>query len=254
MQCHEAEGLLEPAFSESLDSATQRELALHLESCPACRALLQQEYVFDRLIRTAVTHATPSAVDLVARIEQVLDGKRARRPFSLSWRRPALAFAAALLLVSAVALYRFNSSDPMHLLCQDAADDHRSEVVLNQPRPWRTGAQISDLAHRVVPNARIPQSVAGLPLEKARICGLLQARALHLVYGNQSQQISVFLMLQQELPSNSLPPPTAADLRLHEENDLGVSVTTFAGSGMGVAVVGTSGLTHNVAQQLLGAL
>lgn len=253
MRCHEAEGLLAPHYSETLDAATQWELGLHLESCAACRARLQQEYELDRLIRAAVTAATPSESALLTRIQQHLQVKRARW-LPWHWPRPALAGAVALVLLCAVALFRFNSTNPMHSLCQDAADDHRSEVVMNQPRPWHTGPEIAVLAHRVVPSARIPQSVAGLPLEKARICGLLQARALHLVYGSGAQQISVFFMPRQELPSDSLPPPTATSQQLHEENDYGVSVATFAGGGMGIAVVGNSDLTHNAAQQLVGAL
>jgi len=54
MRCHEAEGLLAPQISESLDAAIQGELVLHLDSCAACRAKLQWEYELDRLITTAV--------------------------------------------------------------------------------------------------------------------------------------------------------------------------------------------------------
>lgn len=254
MRCHEAEGLLTPQFTESLDAPTQRELALHLECCAACRARLQQEYEFDRLIRSAVNSATPPEDGVVARIEQALEGKRARWPMLWSWRWPALAGAAALALVCAVAISRFTANDPMHRLCQDAADDHRSEVVLREPRTWRTGSQINELALRVVPNTRVPQKLAGLTLEKARICGLLQARALHLVYGSGAQEVSVFLMLQHDLPSRSLPPPTLATHRLHQENDYGVSVATFAGDGLGVAVVGNPDLTRGIAEQLANAL
>ena len=53
MRCHEAEGLLAPQVSDCLDAATQRELALHLDGCAACRARLQQEYELDRLVVSA---------------------------------------------------------------------------------------------------------------------------------------------------------------------------------------------------------
>jgi len=254
MRCHEAEGLLAPQFSESLDAATQRELALHLDSCAGCRARLQQEYELDRLLSAAVNGGTPPEAAMVTRIEQALDSKLARRQLFWAWRWPALAGAAALVLFCALAISRFSANNSMHLLCQDAADDHRSEVVLRQPRPWRTGSQIGELALRVVPTASIPQTLAGLPLEKARICGLLQAQALHLVYGSGAQQVSVFLMLQHDLPSDSLPSPAVKAHALHQENDYGVSVATFAGDGLGVAVVGDSGLARSVAEQLVNAL
>ena len=252
MRCHEAEGVLAPQISEGLDATTQRELALHLDGCPACRARLQQEYELDRLITTAVSQATPPAHDLVARIEQKLDDKRLRRFFSWQWRWPAFAGAAALVLLCAVAISRFTAADPMHALCQDAVDDHRSEVVLHEPRHWHTGSQIDALVRRTVPGTQIPPALAGLTLQKARICGLLDATALHLVYGNSSQQVSVFLVLQRDLPSDSL--PTQAATRLHQESDSGMTAASFAGDGLGVVIVGSPDITRNVADQLVRSL
>ena len=246
MRCHEAEGLLAPQISESLDAATQGELALHLDSCPACRAKLQREYELDRLITTAVSAGTPPADTLVGRIEQKLGS---RRPFFLQWRWPAFAGAATMVLLFALALPRFTSHDPMHLLCLDAVDDHRSEVLQREPRTWHTGSDISGLVQRTVPGAQVPQAVAGLSLQKARICELLRAPALHLVYGSGAQQVSVFVMLPQDLPSGSLPHPTPPT-RLHEENDSGIAVASFAGKGLAVVVAGSPDLAPDVAGQL----
>lgn len=250
MRCREAEGLLAPQISETLDSATQRELAVHLDTCAACRARLQQEYELDRLVMAAVTQEAPAADHVVARIEQALDSSRVRRPFFLQRRWPAFAAAAALVLLVAMAISRFTTGTSMHLLCQDAVDDHRTEVVLHEPRHWHTSSsEINDLVRRTVPGTEVPQTVAGLSLQKARICGLLQATALHLVYGNGSQQVSVFFMLQRELPSDSLPSQAAAN-RLHKEIDSGIAVASFAQDGMGVVVVGGPEIAPNVADQL----
>lgn len=255
MRCHEAEGLLTPQFSETLDAAAQRELALHLDSCPVCRARLQQEYELDRLITAAVNRATPAADGLVAQLEQRLEGKRAWRFFPWQWRWPALAGAAAMVVLFAIAFSRLTTNTPMHALCLDAVDDHRTEVVLREPRQWHTSSEeIAGLARRTVPAVQVPQNIAGLPLQKARICGLLQATALHLVYGNGAQQVSVFVMLRRELPSDSLPAPTAGADRLHQENDAGMGVASFAGDGLGVVVVGNPNLTRNVADQLARSL
>lgn len=254
MRCREAEGLLAPQISESLDAAAQRDLALHLDSCAACRARLQQEYELDRMVLAAVTRDTPAADDLVARIQQKLDGNRVGRPFLLQRRWPVFAGAAAMVLLAAMAISRFAASDPMHLLCQDAADDHRSEVVLHEPRHWHTtGNEINDLVRRTVPGTQVPPTLAGLTLQKARICGLLQATALHLVYGKGAQQVSVFFMLQRELPSDSLPSQAAVS-RVHQENDSGIAVASFAQDGMGVVVVGGPEIAPGVADQLAHSL
>jgi hypothetical protein len=247
MRCHEAEGLLAPQISESLDAAIQGELALHLDSCAACRAKLQWEYELDRLITTAVNAGTPSPDALLGRIEQKLGS---RRPFLLQWRWPAFAGAAAMVLLFALALPRFTSHDPMHLLCLDAVDDHRSEVLQREPRTWHTGGDISGLVQRTVPGAQVPQNVAGLSLQKARICELLRAPALHLVYGSGVQQVSVFVMLPQDLPSGSIPRPTPPASRLHQENDSGIAVTSFGGKGLAVVVAGSPDLAPDVAGQL----
>ncbi|HKW24941.1 MAG TPA: hypothetical protein VJN48_04110 [Terriglobales bacterium] len=247
MRCHEAEGLLAPQISESLDASTQGELALHLDSCPACRAKLQREYELDRLITTAVNAGTPPAEDLVARIEQKLGS---RLPFFLPWRWPALAGAAAMVLLFALALPRFTSHDPMHLLCLDAMDDHRSEVLQREPRTWHSGSDISGLVQRTVPGAQVPQTVAGLSLQKARICELLRAPALHLVYGGGAQQVSVFVMLPQDLPPGAIPRPTLPASRLHQENDSGIAVASFGGKGLAVVVAGSPDVAPYVASQL----
>jgi len=257
MRCHEAEGLLTPQFADCLDSATQHELGLHLESCAACRAKLQQEYEFDRLLIAAVNREVPPVDQLLDRVGKALDDKRSWRLIFAprQWRWPALAGTAAVVLLCAFALTRFTAGDPMHLLCQDAVEDHTSEVVMHEPRHWHTTAnEISDLARRTVSLPQVPRTLAGLSLQKARVCGLLQAPALHLVYGNGLQQFSVFLMRRQDLPSNSLPSEATLAARLHQESDAGVLVTSFADNGLGVVVVGNSNTTRNIANELVRSL
>jgi anti-sigma factor RsiW len=254
MRCREAEGLLAPQISESLDAAAQRDLALHLESCAACRARLQQEYELDRLVVAAVSAETPAADAVVSRIERALDSKPVGRAVFFQRRWPVFAGAAAMVLLAAMAISRFAGSSSMHLLCLDAVDDHRSEVVLQEPRHWHTTpTEINDLVRRTVPGTQVPQTVAGLSLQKGRICGLLQATALHLVYGSGSQQVSVFFMLQRELPSDSLPSLTAAS-PVHLENDSGIAVASFAQDGMGIVVVGGPSIAPHVADQLAHSL
>lgn len=254
MRCDEAEGLLAPHISEGLDDATEREVALHLDGCAACRARLQQEYELNRLILAAVSRGTSRVDSLVQRIETALDGMPAHPRLVFPGRWAILAGSAAVVLLFAVAIVRFTASDPMHLLCQDAVDDHRTEVVQHEPRHWQTGrTEITDLARRTIPGMKLPERVAGLPLEKGRICGLLQATALHLVYGQGSREVSVFFMLRRELPSDSLPWPNSAS-SVHQETQSGIAAASFADGRMGIVVVGDSSLAHNAATQLAGSL
>lgn len=254
MRCDEAEGLLAPHISEGLDVAAQHELALHLDVCAACRARLQQEYELNRVVMAAVSRGTPRFDGLVERIERSLDASPASRRLVFPGRWPVLAGSAALVLLFAVAIVRFTASNPMHLLCQDAFDDHRTEVVQREPRQWKTGRnEIADLARRTIPGVEVPQKVAGLSLEKGRICGLLQATALHLVYGQGPHEVSVFLMLRRELPSDSLPRPNSGS-SVHQETQSGIAAASFADGRMGIVVVGDSNLAHHAATQLAGSL
>ncbi len=251
MRCHEAEALLAPQMSDAVDAASQQELASHLESCAACRALLQQEYELDRLVKAAVEHRVPPPEPLAAAIRLRMDGDRQtlRRPAIVFWRHPAFAAAFAALLLASLFTWKLTFGNPMHLLCADAADDHRDEVVLAQPRRWRTGPEISQVAGRTIATTALPVNAGGLALSKARICELQGARALHLVYGDGPKQISVFVMMQSDLPRWSV--PSSRTRNIHQEHDLGMNVASFSTNGFGVVVVGGDKVVHDAATDLL---
>ncbi|MGI9101608.1 MAG: hypothetical protein ACR2IF_04100 [Terriglobales bacterium] len=249
MRCHEAEAFLAPQMSDAVDGVRQQELASHLASCAACRALLQQEYRLDRLVKAAAEHNVPATENVAAAVRQGIEKETSkRRSPMMFWRRPAFAAVMIAVLAGGLVTWKVTLGNPMHLLCADAADDHRDEVVQAQPRRWRTGPEISEVASRAI-SASVPANAGGLALTKARICELQGTRALHLVYGDAGKQISVFVMMQSELPRWSVPSSRTRDI--HQENDLGMNVASFSTSGFGVVVVGNDGVVRNAAADLL---
>jgi anti-sigma factor RsiW len=82
-------------------------------------------------------------------------------------------------------------------LYADAALDHRQEVVEHQPRRWRTDpAEIEKLAARYQLRDVASLAPSGYRLEHAKMCGLDGKPALHLVYTNGVQEISLFVLSQ----------------------------------------------------------
>jgi hypothetical protein len=79
-------------------------------------------------------------------------------------------------------------------LYADAALDHRLEVMEHQPRRWRTDpVEIAKLAARYPLPDLARLAPAGYTLEHAKMCGLEGQPALHLVYTNGAQEVSVFV-------------------------------------------------------------
>jgi hypothetical protein len=112
-----------------------------------------------------------------AALERSIRARPRRRIVALRW----IAAAAALALIAWGASYRVRVPGAF----QQAARDHRVEVVEQSPRRWRTDtAAIDSIARRFGFSAEQAARLApaGYRLEHAKICGLDGKPALHLVY------------------------------------------------------------------------
>jgi hypothetical protein len=142
----------------------------------------------DALLRAACER---EAIDTAA-LERSVRARLRRRVVALEW----MAVAAALILIVWGASYRFRSPG----IFEQAARDHRVEVVEHSPRHWRTdAAAIDGIARRfgfsTEQAARL--APAGYRLEHAKICGLDAKPALHLVYSSantaSAREFSVYI-------------------------------------------------------------
>jgi anti-sigma factor RsiW len=107
--------------------------------------------------------------------------------------RRLAAVAAAILLVAFLG-YLALRPDPLARLYADAALDHRLEVTEHQPRHWRSDpSEIEKLAARFQLSNVAALAPAGYRLEHAKMCGIDGKPALHLVYSNGTQEVSLYV-------------------------------------------------------------
>jgi hypothetical protein len=141
---------------------------------------------FDARLREAVLAEEVDTDSVNRRIRQKIRGPR---------RIMAGAGIAAAVLIALLG-YVVWSNARVSRLYADAAVDHRREVIDNQPRAWVTDpAAIAGLALRQGLPASTPAHIAmaGYRLERGKLCRLAGLVYLHLVYSNDSGEVSVFL-------------------------------------------------------------
>lgn len=198
MNCNEIAELAALYSTNELDAPRMAAFRAHLKDCTDCsRAMEEQEALFAQL-REAVLAEPANTQPLEARVMRAIaeDRKSARAWVSL-WRVASFAAAAAILL-GAIFMYRAISNRPIERVYADAAEDHRDEVIQQQPRKWLTDQErIAELAERRNVSATLLSSLApvGYHLSQARVCRLNGRSYLHLVYsaGEGVEEYSLFL-------------------------------------------------------------
>jgi hypothetical protein len=115
------------------------------------------------------------------------------------WLVPGAAAAAA---IAAVALYlgAHHTVVPLNpVILADAARDHTVEVIKQMPRRWRTDpADIALLeTAQGIPAAEVKAlETTGYKLERAKICRLGGTPYMHLVYGRNGREFSVYMRVR----------------------------------------------------------
>ncbi len=114
MNCSDREKMLSDYLDGALNPAERQELEEHLETCAACRGVLETMKEAERLSREIVLADEPSPETWAARWpgmrKRILaETEKISRPqvspfFSRTWWKPALAVAAGLLFLVGVGL------------------------------------------------------------------------------------------------------------------------------------------------------
>ncbi len=182
MTCREIEELAPLYLSGEIDEERRAQFHTHLQSCRDCAAEIGEQRSLDARLRDTAGNL-PDALALESLVRRRIAVER--------WVR--VGTIAAAVALAAFLGYRVLHPRPVERVYADAALDHRLEVMEHQPRRWRTDpAEIEKLATRF----RLPDVgwlAPGYRLERAKICGIDGAPALHLVYSNGSQEVSVFI-------------------------------------------------------------
>lgn len=183
MNCKEIEELAPLYLSGEMEEDRQVRFHTHLAECRSCAQQMEQQAAMDTRLRKALCAGLPDAGVLERSVSREIARERAGQ-----WMLVAI---AAMLLIGTFWGYRMLRPERLY---RDAALDHRQEVVEHQPRHWRTDpAEIGTLAARYDLADVAALSPAGYRLEHAKMCGIDGRPALHLVYTNGAQEVSVFV-------------------------------------------------------------
>jgi anti-sigma factor RsiW len=194
MTCKDVVALSPLYLSGELDSSRTVEFAEHMDACAECAREVREHKELDLRLRRAIL-AEPVETD---QLDRRVRENAARRAYG-RWVSAAASIAAALLF--GWIFYRV--SVPGMKVYDDAAEDHRREVVERQNRRWISdGAAIDAMAlGQGVGASRIhaPES-DGYRLERAKLCRLNGRVFLHLVYTDGVRECSIFLRQREGEP------------------------------------------------------
>lgn len=184
MNCRDIEEFAPLYLSDELKDGRRAEFRVHLAECRNCAAEMDRQIALDGRLRDAVLVELPDS----AAMERSIRGRMGRER---AWRFASM--AAAVLFAASLGYFALRSRETPALYTE-AALDHRLEVMEHQPRRWRSDpAEIEKLAARFnLPDVAtlVPQ---GYRLEHAKMCGIDNKAALHLVYTNGHQEFSVYI-------------------------------------------------------------
>lgn len=207
MDCSDITELAPLYIAGELDSKRASEFDAHLKSCPACLRELETQSRLDARLREVLLAEEVDVSRVNRRVRELIAAESAGglvpqlKPKPRRWVTAAMGIAASLLLLAAGYLLL-----PVHVarVYADAARDHRTEVVEQQPRRWLTDpAKIDALAEQQGITDSVPWELAsGYRLVGARICRLDGRLFLHAVYSDGTEEFSLFLRRRdgQSLP------------------------------------------------------
>jgi anti-sigma factor RsiW len=197
MNCREIEELAPLYLSEEIEEGPRALVQAHLAQCRSCASELDHKVALDARLRQAASMELPDAKAVERLVRGRIGVERARR-FAL------MAAAAAIVVFAAILSYRALRPEPVGRLYADAAVDHRLEVMEHQPRHWRSDpAEIEKLAARYELHNVGALAPAGYRLEHAKMCGIDGKAALHLVFTNGSQEVSVYVRARSGVAKRS---------------------------------------------------
>ena len=195
MNCREIEELAPLYLSGEIAEGKSALVRAHLAQCWNCALQMNQKIALDARLREAASQLPDATA-----VGRSVRGRIGAERFGL------MTAAAAIVLFAAILSYRTLRPEPVGRLYADAALDHRLEVMEHQPRHWRSDpVEIEKLAARYDLQNVGALAPAGYRLEHAKMCGIDGKAALHLVFTNGTQEVSVYVRPRSGTSRRSAP-------------------------------------------------
>jgi len=255
MNCSEAEYLSPLYWSGELDGKVAADLEQHLAACSDCATDFKSQQQYDALLRATVQRMDIDASAIQARVRQRIGSAPVRLPgVYRRWLAVSAsgALAAAMLVVGVFLLRHSPSPQPVNraalspvsspTIYEDAADDHRDEVVQGSPREWvYRGVEMDHLLRDQLGSSGAIAALtpSGYVLDRARLCELLRRDYLHLVYKRATSEISMFVRRRDGEELTGPPIENVRGRDVHADTVGQLQVAGFQSSTLTVLYVGS---------------
>jgi len=190
-------------LSASLDgeagSTEEEAVRLHLKSCGACRARMEDYAALDRALRSLPLAAEPPASSLAGTLRGLSAAGRGTGWRAGVWRTVAKASAAAVaaVVVAAMMVMEPGTASPARALADDAVSNHLLALATGdgsgcQVESEDPGAIAAWIAEAMGREVEVPR-LAGATLVGARRCSLLGEETAAIVYRAGGTAFSIYL-------------------------------------------------------------
>jgi anti-sigma factor RsiW len=236
MNCRENEYMMPLYLSGELDSATMARFECHAAECPLCRREMEDLQAMDRAVCQALLTEHIDATPLQARVMKQIHSERPQPPF---WQAFRIALAAAALLFCAVLV---GSVYHAKALYKRAQLDHVNEVVMGHEQRWLTDETAIQkmMEQRLSTPVQLQRlTIPGYRLLRARRCLLGTHHYIHLVYGDGTEEMSMYILVGQDTDVLSRVSALLSP-SIYSRAESGYNVTEGDAKGRRILLVGTT--------------
>jgi hypothetical protein len=240
MNCSEVHYYGPLYHSGELEEPFLQDFNQHLEACAGCEENIRREQATDQALRLA----SDEELD-VARVREDIIANIHKEParsagYHISRWQAFGGFAAVVALTVLVWLTFRPVAHPLLTIYQDAADDHRTEVVEHLKLRWaQDDESILALLKTVGATEELTQQITppGFHLDRARRCRLLKHSYVHLVYTDGHREVSYFLRARDGEELTGTPVTTVNGKSIYMDTISDLSVAGFQNRDVTVLMV-----------------
>jgi anti-sigma factor RsiW len=206
-ECRRTVERLAPWADESLPPTERAEVDRHLDACPPCRVVADNERAARRILRTCADRlrSEPLPPGLRTRCE-ALAREHAAKPKPSGWRALVPVTIVAILLVfTASTLFSLATRRSDALLAAQLTADHvKCFAMFDSPNAPPVDPRVTErqLASSYGWNVHVPPSSpqVGVQLVGARRCLYADGSIPHMMYHVNGEQVSLFVLQGVERP------------------------------------------------------